>query len=244
MTNLMETAIEDALKGISFAWKDGGRNYVGVPVQYPSGALCTLEVNVGLHEIHISDMGAGQREAWSLCEDTSYGRFANAEARKRGLIYDNGALMVRGVARGMLPAAIVAIANGSACAAHAAVRNDSERREEAQNDAVYEKVRQAFPTANVHRRLELSGGRATWGVHNVALLPNDRKAIFEPVSQHVGSVSAKFIMFSDLASREELVLNAVFSNPRGLDAKAQMLSEVANIIGVDDAIDKYRQHVH
>ncbi|WP_050522947.1 hypothetical protein [Pseudorhodobacter wandonensis] len=241
MTSTMNAALDDALRGISFAWQDGDRHYAVLPVQYPSGALCTLEINLGRDVAHISDMAAGHKESSTLCEDTAFGKIAHAEAKKRGLIFKDGTFLVREVDRGMLPAALVAIANASVSAAHAAIRHDSERREEARNDAIFDKVSRAFPNAHVHRTLEVSGSRAQWGVHNVVDLRDNRKAIFEPVSMHVISVSAKFTMFSDLAPRRELALNAVFADTKHLDPKAQMLSEVANIIGIDDAMESYRQ---
>lgn len=229
-----------AIRSLSFAWEDGDRRMVSLPVQYPSGALVTLEVGLGRREAHVSDRGAGYLEAFTLCSDTSFTRFANAEANRRGIVYDDGAFSVRKVDLGMLPAALVAVANASATTAISAIKADSERKDEARRDTIFDRVRLAFPNAHVHREAELAGGRALWGVHNVVDLHDNRKAIFEPVSTHVLSVATKYTMFSDLISRGDLVLNAVFADPSSLDAKAQMLREVANIVGVEDSLETYR----
>lgn len=235
-----KSVIDRALSGITFAWSEGAKHFTSVPVQYPSGSLCTVEMNIGLHEAHVSDMAAGFHEAEDLCDETSYPKFAEAEARKRGLSFENGAIFVRSVDLGQLGAAIVAVANASACAAHAAIRHDSEQREALRRDAIFCKVKAAFPNAHVHRTLKISGSRAAWEVHNVVDLHDNRKAVFEHVTMHQVSIATKFTMFSDLVARGGVILNAVFDTPMNLDPKAQMLQEVANIIGIDDSIEAYR----
>lgn len=146
MTSDHFIAIEDALRSISFAWKDGDRNLVALPVQYPSGALCTLDVHAGRLEAHVSDMARGFREASTLCDETCFARLANAEARRRGIVYEDGAFVVRKVDIGMLAAALVAVGNASVFVARDAIRMDAEKKEEAHKEAIYHKVRLAFLT--------------------------------------------------------------------------------------------------
>lgn len=242
--NLAPTQIvEKALSGLIYAWREGERQFVSVPVQYPSGALCTVEISTGKTHAHVSDLGAGHAEADILCDDTSFPRFAQQQAAKRGLKTDGHSIHIEDVAEGMLVSAIIAVANASAAAAHAAITNDGERREEVRKNVIFQKVRLAFPDASVSRSLEVPGGRAIWTAHNVVHLRNNRLAIFEPVTSHQNSISSKFLMFSDLSQRQEVLLNAVFSDPRKLSPKAQMLKEVANIVGVDDSLDDYRLRV-
>lgn len=240
MTFAPAQIVEKALAGLTFAWREGERQFVSVPVQYPSGALCTVEISTGKTHAHITDMGAGYAEADMLCDDTSFPRFAQQQAARRGLKTDGHSIHIEDISEGMLVSAIIAVANASAAAAHAAISNDSERREEAQKNVIFQKVRLAFPDANVSRILEVAGGRALWTAHNVVHLRDDRMAIFEPVTSHQNSISSKFLMFSDLSLREGISLNAVFSDPRTLSPKAQMLKEVANIVGVDDSLEAYR----
>jgi len=62
------------------------------------------------------------------------------------------------------------------------------------------------------------------------------------IKQHV-SVSSKFLMFSDL--REAQVgfsLNAVVENINSLDAKAQMVGDVANIIEMSASDEVFRRY--
>jgi hypothetical protein len=243
MTFAPAQIVEKALAGLTYAWRDGDRHFVSVPVQYPSGALCTVEISTGKNHAHLSDMGAGFAEADMLCEETSFPRFAQQQAAKRGLKFDGHTIHIEDVAEGMLVAAVIAVANASAAAAHAAIANDGERREEMRKNIIFQKVRLAFPDANVSRVLDVAGVRATWTAHNVVHLRNDRLAIFEPVTGHQNSISSKFLMFSDLLQRGSLSLNAVFSDPRKLSPKAQMLKEVANVVGVEDSIEVYRLKV-
>lgn len=241
MTAASTDILDAAIRALSASWDEYGRRFVSLPVQYPSGALTTLDVSIGKAEAHITDMGLGKIEASTLCEDTSYERHATYEANARGLAFDSGFIIARRISIDLLPSALIAVANASACAAHAAIRQDREKKDESRRDAIYQKVRLAFPAAEIHRTLNVSGGRAVWDVHNVVDLRDNRKAIFEPVSNHVLSVATKFTMFSDLITRGDLILNAVFSDPSNLDAKSQMLREVANIVGIDDSIEAYRE---
>lgn len=232
--------VEDALRALSHAWREGEQQFISVPVMYPSGALCTVQVSSGKHSAQVSDMSAGFIEAETLCQDSSFTSIVKGEAKRLGLKTDGRTIYTDEVTGGQLAAAIILVANASASVARAAVAHDADRREDFRSDVILDKLHIAFPAANVTRQLEVFGARAQWSVHNVVHLPDDRMAIFEPASMHQNSVSAKFLMFTDLVQRRDLSLNVVFRNPAKLDPKAQMLREVANVIGVDDAAEVYR----
>ncbi|UWR36174.1 hypothetical protein [Sulfitobacter sp. W074] len=240
MNRRIEQIANEALQGLTFTWADGERQLVSLPVQYPSGALTTMEISVGEREVVISDMGMGLWEAEQLCPDTGYRKIAEAEARRHGLKFDGHAVLALRLPIGSLAAGLIAVANASAKSAATAVLNDAVRRESKRQEIVYNRVRMAFPDSNVHREISIHGERADWDVHNVVDLRNNRKLIFEPVANHSGSVSAKFLMFSDLGRRSDVTLHAVFADTKHLDPKAQMIREVAKVIGEEDDVEVYR----
>jgi hypothetical protein len=240
VTEFVERLAKEALDSLSHAWIDGGKNLVSLPVQYPSGGMVTIEVSAGKHHVHLSDMGMGLWEAQQLCSESSFHKFAEAEARRRGIKFDGHAVLALDLPLASLAAGLLAVANASAHAAAAAVLTDATKKDEARKDAVFNRVRLAFPSFHVHKALHIQGSRAEWDVHNVVDLSDNRKIVFEPVSNHAGSVSAKFLMFSDLGNRKELSLQAVFSNPHELDPKSQMIRDVARVIGESDDLEIYK----
>lgn len=240
MTSRIEQIANEALKGITFTWAEGERQLVSLPVQYPSGALTTMEVSIGKREALISDMGMGLWESEQLCPDTGYRKIAELEARRHGLKFDGHAVLAIELPIGSLAAGLIAVANASAKSAASAILSDAGRREGKRKEFVYNRVRMAFPDATVHREISIHGERADWEVHNVVDLHNNRKLIFEPVANHSGSVSAKFLMFSDLGRRSDVALHAVFPNTKNLDPKAQMIREVARVIGEEDDIEVFK----
>lgn len=240
MSTRLENCANEAIKSLSQTWREGDAQNVSLPVQYPSGALTVVQVTLGRTQAHLSDMGAGLWEAEQLCPDTGYAKHAEREAAKRGLRFDGHAVLALEIPISAMAAGLIAVANASAQAASAAVLADSEKRTANRRDEIFERVRFAFPAAHVSKELELPGERATWQAHNVVSLKDNRKAVFEPVSNHTQSISSKFLMLSDLAKRPELILNAVFPNRSTIDPKGQMLREVAAILGETDEIERYQ----
>lgn len=232
--------VESALRSVFNPRDVDGVVTLSVPVQYPSGSLASIEVAGGLETVWISDRGMGFFEAENMGADLSYGRFAQAEADQRGISFDGRSVFALKLPVNQLAAGIIAVANGSAAAAVATIRYEQEKKLQEGNRKVYEKVKQAFPEADVTHQLEVDGARTSWVVHNVVRIKN-RTGIFEPATNHPASVSSKFLMFSDLSARQSISLNVVVRNPKELDARGQMLRDVAQIISVDAPVEIYRK---
>ena len=96
---------------------------------------------------------------------------------------------------------------------------------------------------HVHEAVILPGERATWKAHNVVELHRGRYAVFEPVSKHANSISSKFLMLSDLFKNSNLRLNAVFESLNDIDPKAQIIGEVAHLMGADEPVEIYQANV-
>jgi hypothetical protein len=221
----------------------GQKMLLDMPVVYPSGSSVVVDVEINGDKVWVSDMGMGHTEAMMMGAAESYQHVARGKASEFGIGYDGGAMFVLWAPVDRIEAAILCVANASAQAAADAVRLASEVRYRKQEDAVFEKVVRIFGNLSVARSREVVGRRGSWEAHNVVMLNGGRGAIFEPMSKQHVSVSSKFLMFSDL--REAQVgfsLNAVVENINSLDAKAQMVGDVANIIEMSASDEVFRRY--
>lgn len=226
--------VREALTEIIGIREAGGRSLVSVPVQYPSGALSVVEVEHHGRTWWISDMGHGLQESEYVSADAAFDRAAKAMAKAYGVEFDGHSIFALKVPEDRLVAGIVAISNASVRAAIEAIRAESERKLETKNEEVYEKLSSIFGKGSVSRKLEIEGAHAMWEAHNVVRTKgSEHTAIFELMTHHPHSISAKYLMFSDLQHKSSLSLNAVVSNPDMLDRKGQMIAEVATIIRID-----------
>ena len=117
----------------------------------------------------------------------------------------------------------------------------SEEKERRDNAELYERVREFFGDRAVAKREELGGRDARWSAHNVVTLPNHRKAVFEFVTAHTNSISNKYMMFSDLARREEdaYSLNSVVKSIPRIGSKGALLADVSHLIELNSPKETY-----
>lgn len=161
--------------------------------------------------------------------EDAYPKATRAQAAHRGVEFDGHSMFVLRLPKSALAGGIVAVANASVAAASEAIRADSERKIETKNEEIFQRVRAAFPDAQVTKRVTLAGAHAQWDAHNVVRL-GTRTAVFEPVSAHTISIASKFTMFSDLARRPDMVLAALVDNVSQLGDRGQMLYDVARVL--------------
>ncbi len=240
MTVSIEPLVHAALRELTPVWNEDDRLCLSVPVSYPSGALVTLEVSAGRDLAMVTDRGFGRYEAEMYGAEGSFASAAKRAAAAAGVRFDGHAIFAMKVPLDRLAGGMVAVANASTAAAAAAIRAESSRRTEVQNEIIQARLHQAFPQAKIDRKLTLPGDRAEWEAHNVVRL-GDRMAIFEPVSANTQSIASKFTMFSDLSKRPDLSLTAVVGNTSELQGKGLMLMDVARIIEAGAPPDEYRE---
>lgn len=240
MTRNLLRQIEDSMLAVSNIRDRDGQVILSVPVQYPSGSLAAVEVSGGSENVWVSDQGFGFFEAEMLGADDRYPQTAKIEAQMRGVKFDGRSVFAIKVPISQVAAAIIAVANASVASAVEAVRAERDHVISEQNQFIFEKVKSAFPSADVIKLMDVSGARSPWRVHNVVRIA-DKIAIFEPVVMHPTSISAKYLMFSDLAAKHVGKLNAVVSDPSSMKPKGQMLRDVASVIGVDADISAYQR---
>ncbi|MDW3181365.1 hypothetical protein [Roseobacter sp.] len=220
---------------------EGGRVLLDVPVSYPSGSSVVVEIEQNSDRIWVSDMGMGLVEAEMMAAQDSFQKLARTKAEEFGIGYDNSAMFVLWAPAARLEAAVVCVANASAQAAADAVRLASEAQVKRQAAAVFDRIRLVFGERKVARAVQVQGKRSAWEAHNVVLFEGARKAIFEPMTMNANSISAKFLMFSDLAEgAPQVSLNAVVDDVHRLDPKAQMVGDIANIIDLKASDEVFR----
>ncbi|MBC6443571.1 MAG: hypothetical protein GDA53_10810 [Rhodobacteraceae bacterium] len=223
----------------------GGRILLDVPTIYPSGASAVVEIERNGDRVRVSDMGNGLLEAEMMAAQDGYRPLARKKAQAFGIGFDNRdnrALFTLWVPEGRLGGAIICVANASTQAAAEAVRVASEARARQKAEAVFERIDRVFGSRATARTAEIRGRRATWNARNVVTLPNARRAIFEPMNNNTGSVSGKFLMFTDIREAGAgIALNAVVEDSQNLNAKAQMVADLANIIDIRSPDEMFKR---
>lgn len=239
MTVNLRQSVEAALRDLASVWDEDGRVILAVPVRYPSGATAALEVSGGTSEVWISDRGFGLLEAEMIGAEGSFATAAKVEAARHGIDFDGHSIFAARVPIDQIAVGIVAVANASSAAATEAIRAASVRKAQDLNEAIFDRLQRIFPDQHISRKVNIAGDKVEWEAHNVVML-GDRRAIFEPVLPSAGSISAKFLMFSDLAKRPNLRLNAVVEDAAKLGNKGLMLRDVAKVIESSAPVQLYR----
>lgn len=243
MQGAIENRIKEAVARLMATRGSPDSIRVSVPVLYPSGSSSTVEIGSIGETCFVSDMGFGHTEAFLANAGDFYDRQARDAAERFGIGYDGQSIFLVHAPIDRIEGAIAAVSNASVQAASLAVLKASEDKERKRNDQVYDRVRSIFGADAVTKSAEIEGRHAVWTAHNVVSLPRGRRAIFEFVTAHQNSVSNKFMMFSDIASRhQELALNSVVRSVANLGAKATMLQDVSNVIQLDASNDDFLRY--
>ncbi len=234
--------VEVALRRIASVREVGGQFVVNVPVRYPSGGMAVVSVEENKGHCWVSDLGHGLMEAEYHGAQDYYTRSAREVSQAFGVDFDGHSIFALHVPMSRLESAIVCVANASSQAAQDAVRLASESQFNRKSDQIYDRIARIFGPTTVARMRLISGRHVQWEARNVVALPTGRTAVFEYMSTHTNSVSSKFLMFSDIRMLDqEMSLNVVVQSIRSLDAKGQMIGDIANIVEVSAAEQDYIQ---
>jgi hypothetical protein len=237
----IKAKIEEAVAGLVSVRANGDRVRIALPLLYPSGSGSAVEVMVNGDNCFVSDFGFGAMEAEMYGADPFYESNAKKAADRFGVGFDGMSIFKTWASLSRLDAAVVAVANASVQAATWAIMSASEDKERRDNAELYERVRGFFGDRAVAKREELGGREARWSAHNVVTLPNHRKAVFEFVTAHTNSISNKYMMFSDLARREEdaYSLNSVVKSIPRIGSKGALLADVSHLIELNSPKETY-----
>jgi hypothetical protein len=240
MDRAVKAKIEEAVADLISARVDGSRARITLPLLYPSGSGCAVEVIVNGENCFVSDFGFGAMEAEMQGADSLYDSHARKAASHFGIGFDGMSIFATWASLGRMDAAVIAVANASVQAATWAIMSASEEKERRDNAELYDRVREYFGELAVSKREELSGRDAKWPVHNVVTLPKGKRAVFEFVTSHSNSISNKYMMFSDLSRREDAYsLNSVVKSIPSMGNKGAMLADVSHVIELNSPRETY-----
>lgn len=239
----MPARISDAISRLMTTREDGETFRVSVPVLYPSGSGCSVEITPNGDSVFVSDLGLGHFEAEFAGASEHYDKQAKRAAGRFGVSYDGYSVFALRIPLGRLEGAIAAISNASVQAAGLAIMKAIEDKERRSNDEVFDRVKGIFGASLVAKSADVRGQRDTWNAHNVVTFPTGQRAVFEFVTRHQGSISNKFFMFSDLSGAPGgLSLNAVTKDIGELGSRGAMLSDVSNLIELSAANDRFEHY--
>lgn len=223
--------IDEAIAKLICASPDGDRIRIAMPVLYPSGSGSAVEVMLNGDKCFVSDFGFGQLEAEMQGADNFYDDCAQKSAQRFGVRFDGANVFAMWASIGRLEGAIAAVANASVQAATMATLKATEQKEKHINNELFDKMREIFGAHAVTKNQEVIGRDLKWKAHNVVSLPDQKRAIFEFVSENQNSIANKFMMFSDLSKAENgYSLNSVVKNITLFKEKKAMLADVSNVI--------------
>lgn len=244
MTKLTER-LDRAVSRLMAVRVDGDRVRVSVPVLYPSGSSSAVEIVINGEQCFVSDLGLGQTEAEMNGASNFYDHAARKSVERFGVGYDGLSVFAIWASLDKIESAILAVSNASVAAAAGAIYSAIDEKEKHKNDELFERVRhifshsQIFGHSDVSKQQEIIGRDAVWPAHNVVTLPNNRKVIFEFVSESQNSIAAKFMMFSDLARVEKYSLNSVVRSIEKIGKKGAMLADVSHVMQLEAGDNEY-----
>ena len=230
-TSHLGVRLEKAISRLMKVTPEGERARISVPILYPSGSGAAVEIVMNAGKCFVSDLALGQMEAEMNGAATFYDAAARKSVERFSVGYDGLSIFTVWTSLDNIEGAITSVANASVFAASSAIYRAVEEKEKKKNEELFAKVSRVFGRDNVVKVEDVSGRDAVWPAHNVVTLQNNRKVIFEYVTEHQNSIAPKFIMFSDLSKFEnKYSLTSVVNNIERMSSKGAMLAEVSTII--------------
>jgi hypothetical protein len=108
---------------------DGESAIIAVPVLYPSGSSCSVQITFNRDRCFVSDLALGHMEAQMQGADTFYGRSAKEAAQRFGVGFDGLSMFAAWASIDKIEAAISMVANASANAVTVAMFKAMEEKE-------------------------------------------------------------------------------------------------------------------
>lgn len=136
----LKARLDRAVGRLMAARVDGNSARLCVPVIYPSGSGCTVEVLINGDKCFVSDIALGHMEAEMHGADEFYDHCAKQAAGHFGVGYDGLSVFACWAPLDRVEAVISAVANASVRAATSAIFRAMEEKHKRHNVEVYERV--------------------------------------------------------------------------------------------------------
>lgn len=221
---------------------EGDRARVSVPILYPSGSSSAVEIILNGSNCFVSDLALGQMEADMYGAGSFYDVAARKSADRFGVGYDGLSIFAVWAPVENIESAIMSVANASITATNSAIFKAIDDKEKKKNDELFDRVVHIFGRSDVLKEAEVVGRDAKWDAHNVVVLSDRKKLIFEYITESQNSIAAKYMMFSDLSkSQFQYALTSVVSNVGNISRKGTMLAEVSTVMQIASNDDDYKR---
>lgn len=238
----LKEAIAAAIPRIVSAREYGEASVISVPIMYPSGAFAAVHVSLSRDVCFVSDCALGMQESEMAGASVFFENAARESASWFGVGFDGASVFVAKAPLDRIDGAIVAVANASVSAVHRALSRAAEAKERHANSTVFDLVSDIFGSGNVVRKMDIKGRDAEWTAHNIVTY-NGQRAIFEFVGDHANAIASKYLMFSDLVKIDHAPsLNSVVNSIETMIKKAQMLSDISNVIEISSGKDAFMKY--
>jgi hypothetical protein len=183
----------------------------------------------------VHDGGGAARAAWVHGRDDNLiGRMLTKQAIRYQVAVVGDALVADAPNAEWLGAAILAVANASAAAAHAALDRFVVASEAVLKEKMLTVLKQTVPPSTIAVGYEVAG-KSKIHQFDFAVREFDGSALLlNAVTPHHVSVSAKYVAFSDLIHREGVRTDRWAVHDRPLDGDdVSLLLQVADIVPID-----------
>ncbi|ODA66852.1 hypothetical protein A7A08_02149 [Methyloligella halotolerans] len=181
----------------------------------------------------VHDGGGALRVAWLHGRDESLiNRAAAKQASKYRIQFKNGVLEVNAANAEWLPSAVLAVANASAAAAHAAVEKMVAATEGLLRDRILSVLSRSAPDTQIRTDAQMLGRS---GKHHrfdfVVSAPHRGTLLVDAVAPHHISVAAKYVAFADMPEKLNGAVGkfAVYDRELAPD-DVSLLQQVADIV--------------
>jgi hypothetical protein len=223
-----------------------GRAYVRTAIALPSGAMVAAVVEeTGRGHFLVTDGRQGWEEADLLQIAPSYVRQARELAEAFGVQFVSGAVLISGVSRGQLAAAIMAVANSVSRALERAIARAPRRADDYAVERLVSRLRTAFPHAAISSSATLLGASTHQWTFDAIVRREESLAAFDIVAPHPISIAFAAAKFHDLVARDDAPRGvAVVQHKADLGDLIAVVSQAASVIEESASDATFRQAAH
>ncbi|MEI8396715.1 MAG: hypothetical protein WCF85_18430 [Rhodospirillaceae bacterium] len=224
--------VDGVARALAAARHDRDGSYIRTPVLYPGGSVVVVRIEQLQGDRYlVSDMGLGFQEADLMGASPTFVRTAPEVAARAGVRFDQHAFLVLEVRREQLVGAVSIIAACSQEAVQVTAFKLAEKKKVDAADRLCDRLFKLFSPTNVVRNAEILGASNTpWTVTALVTAGGDR-AVYEPVSEHPGSVAFSVTKFVDLIQLEHPPARiAVVRSKETLGTRLSLIASAANVV--------------
>jgi hypothetical protein len=233
MSNVCDD-IRAALSGFEICTETEHGSRVTTHCVYPSFEPVDVFVVRFGDGFRVHDGGGAVRSGWTHGRDNLLiSRMLSKQATKYQIKVSDDALVADTPSADWLASAIMAVANASAAAAHAALDRFVVATEAVLKERILSALKVAFPAKMIAVEYEIAGESKKHRFDFAVTETSGSVLLLDAVAPHHISVASKYVAFSDISHRKDLRTDRWAVHEKELDAgDASLLLQVAEIVPV------------